>query len=257
MMNCDFIAKNSPYHCVPVVGVHGERALEISTAFSYADGTAITFYIIEQNDGHVLLSDNGETLLHLSSQGFNLSKHSITSLRNRVAHFGVMISEDGDFQLISQKTEVNFMMPIFIESLLVITQWEREHIALPEKSRNVVQEAEVLLRAWKPNEKLVSNPKIKGRSNLEFVFNFKQGNDYIDVISPNNISTGSVLRKVVDVKNGSYFDDRNDKVIIIIDDRENKESAEHEKDIITSLSGVILFSDLENKINNYSSTLIQ
>lgn len=64
-MNCNWLQTASAFDCVPVRCLHNEAGIEIGTPFSYADGTAIVLYAIEEED-RLLLSDNGEMLAHLS-----------------------------------------------------------------------------------------------------------------------------------------------------------------------------------------------
>ena len=56
-MNCDWLKTSTAFDCVPIRGLHGEQGVEIGTPFSYADGSAIVLYALEQGD-RVLLSDN-------------------------------------------------------------------------------------------------------------------------------------------------------------------------------------------------------
>ena len=80
-MNTDGLQAATHCDCVPVRGLHNEEGLEIGTPFSYADGTAIVLYAMDQ-DGRILLSDNGEMLAHLSSVGLKLH-HRLPLLRDR------------------------------------------------------------------------------------------------------------------------------------------------------------------------------
>ena len=90
-MNCNWLQTASAFDCVPIRGLHNEAGIEIGTPFSFADGTAIVLYAMEEGD-RLLLSDNGEMLAHLSAVGININKR-LSTLRDRVAPFGLTLTE--------------------------------------------------------------------------------------------------------------------------------------------------------------------
>jgi len=71
---------------------------------------------------------------------------------------------------------------------------------------------------------------VQGFSGRPLKFHFQIANQYIDAIQPNGISTGSELRKIVDLKTGSAMQES--EVLVIVDDRANPKSAKQEIDII-------------------------
>ncbi|GAA5232996.1 DUF1828 domain-containing protein [Verticiella sediminum] len=94
------------YDCVALTGLRGESAFEVGTPFSFADGTAIVLYLLEENQ-HVLVSDNGDTMAHLSSMGLEPYKHRrLNVLRERVAPFGYALGEKADFRVLSPRDQV-------------------------------------------------------------------------------------------------------------------------------------------------------
>ncbi len=241
-MNCAWLKEAAAFTCVPVTGIHGEQAIEVSTPFTFADGTSIVFYVIEENK-HTLISDNGESVAHLSSMGINVSANSIKSLAERVGVMGLSFGEHYDLRAIYPKSTSHNMLGQFVEGMLAVAQWEREHLRLTDKDRNLVEEAEFYLRTWKPNQKLEKRAKIKGQSKNIYTFDFLLDNEFIDIISPNHNATGAVMRKTADIQNSPYLENRS--IRIIVDDSEDSARADVERAILGSLTTAMLFSQLQ------------
>ncbi|MCI2809356.1 DUF1828 domain-containing protein [Eoetvoesiella caeni] len=241
-MNCDWLKDAAAFNCVPVRGINGEAGIEIGTPFSYADGTAIVFYALEHGD-HVLLSDNGDMLSHLSSVGINVSGNRMAHLKEKLAAHNFFMGDGLDVRAVFPKAQSAHMLASGISAMLSIAEWEHEHLALSERNRNIVEEAEILLRQWKPGCAIEKSPKIKGQSKNKYSFNYLIDGEYIDIIVPNHTATGAVMRKAGDIKNSPYLNGR--EIRIVIFDADEPERAEAERQIIGSLAKAMLYSQLE------------
>ena len=230
-MNCNWLHTASAFDCVPVRGLHDEAGIEIGTPFSYADGTAIVLYAMEEG-GRLLLSDNGEMLAHLSAVGIDVSRR-LPALRERVAPFGLTLTAQGDVRALVPVEQGSHMLAATISAMLSVAGWEREQFGLDEQTKNLADEAEIYLREWKPQANLERDPKIKGQSKREHSFDFLLDGEYIDVIGANHTATGATMRKAGDVKNSPYLYGRG--IRVVIDDRFDPERAEVERQILGSL----------------------
>ena len=119
------------------------------------------------------------------------------------------------------------MLATTISAMLSVAEWEREQLGLDEQTKNLADEAEILLREWKPQAILERRPKIKGQSKREHSFDFLLDDEYIDIITANHTATGATMRKAGDVKNSPGRDIR-----VVIDDRRDPERAEVERQIL-------------------------
>ena len=230
-MNRNWLHTASAFDCVPIRGLHNEAGIEIGTPFSYSDGTAIVLYAMEEGQ-QLLLSDNGEMLAHLSAVGININKR-LSTLRDRVAPFGLTLTDKGDVRAMVPIEQGSYMLATTISAMLSVAEWEREQLGLDEQTKNLADEAEILLREWKPQAILERRPKIKGQSKREHIFDFLLDGEYIDVIAANHVATGATMRKAGDVKNSPYLDSRS--IRVVIDDRSEPERAEVERHILGSL----------------------
>lgn len=241
-MNCDWLKKNVGFHCVPVRGIHGESGIEVGTPFSFSDGTAITLYLIEENR-HMLISDNGDTLAHLSSVGLEpQAGRRIQILRERVAQHGFAIGDQGDVRAVAPKEQGRHLFAQGITALLSLAAWEREQLGLDHETRSAADDAEILLREWKPLHELKRRPQIKGQSKRAHTFDYLLDGEYIDIIAPNHTATGAAMRKAGDVLNSPYLDGRT--VRVVVDDRQDPRRAEGERQILGSLVKAMMFTKL-------------
>ena len=241
-MNCDWLKTATAFDCVPVRGLHGERGVEIGTPFSYADGSAIVLYALEEGD-RILLSDNGEMLAHLEAVGVPVGRR-VATLRDRVARFGLTLGDKGDVRVLVPAEQGAHILATAISGLLSVAEWEREQVGLDEQTQNLAEEAEILLREWKPGATLERRPRIKGQSKREHTFAFLMDGEYIDVIPANHTATGATMRKAGDVKNSPYLAGR--EIRVVIDDRRDPDRADVERQILGSLVRAMTLSKLQS-----------
>ena len=119
-MNCNWLKVASAFDCVPVRGLHNERGIEIGTPFSYADGSAIVLYAMEEGD-RILLSDNGELLAHLATVGIQTGRR-VSILREHVARFGLTLSDRGDIRVLVSPDQGVHMLATAISAMLSVAE---------------------------------------------------------------------------------------------------------------------------------------
>lgn len=241
-MTCDWLKTATAFDCVPVRGLHGEHGVEIGTPFSYADGSAIVLYALEEGD-RILLSDNGEMLAHLEAVGIPVGRR-VATLRERVARFGLTLGDQGDVRALVPAEQGAHMLATAISGLLSVAEWEREQVGLDEQTQNLAGDAEILLREWKPGATLERRPKIKGQSKREHTFAFLMDGEYIDVIPANHTATGATMRKAGDVKNSPYLAGR--EIRVVVDDRRDPGRADVERQILGSLVRAMTLTKLQS-----------
>jgi hypothetical protein len=242
MLNCTWATELTKYDCRPVLGLDGETGLEIGTPFSMPDGSAINLYLMPAGR-HILLSDNGDTLAHLSGMGLDVwQAMRLRSLRDAASTHKLTLTDSGDFQMLARPEHAAFSFAQAITGLLAISNWASGQMKIEAKEHDLVAEAEPYIVARNPTANFIKRPKIRGASSAEHVFDFQHGNDLIDVISPNAASTGGVMRKVGDVINGPFL--LNLTPLIIVDDRQDPKRANNEIGILASLARAQTFTSL-------------
>lgn len=247
MLNCTWATALTKYDCREIRGLDGAPGLEIGTPFSLPDGAAINLYLMPVGQ-HILISDNGDTLAHLSSMGLDIWNASrMKSLRDIVAQHNLTLSEAGDFRAITQPNGAAFCFAQAITSLLAVSQWANEQMKGAPRETNLQAEAEPYIIARNQGAIFIRNPRFRGASRAEHRFDFQHGDEIIDVISPQPISTGGVMRKVGDVMNGPFADGFS--LLVIVDDRADPDKAHAEMGILASIVQTIPFSQLTQTVH--------
>lgn len=241
-MNCHWLTNNLGYECRPVPALRtADVALEVDTPFRFSDGEPIGFYLVESGPT-LRVSDNADTLSHLSALGLAHDSRRNKSIRDRIAKHGLVLSDYGEIYALGDKASAETLIASYISALLSISEYESEALRSTVATDLFILEVEASLKVWKPGESLIKRPKITGLSRNEYSFDFRLGPRLIDAITPRANSTGAMLRKASDVLNGPKAD--NLSILAVIDDRTNPESAEIEKAIISGLTSAVLFSRL-------------
>ena len=243
MLTCEWAQTLTRYDCQTVRGITGGSGLRIGTPFSLPDGAAINIYLMEAGAQHVLISDNGDTLAHLSALGLDLAHHArMRALRDVVSGHGITLGDHGDFTMLTQQKTAAWSFARSITALLAVAQWAREQLKDSPKEHDLIAEAEPYIVARSPEAQLRRHVHIRGASMTDHVFDFQQGTELIDIISPSPQATGGVMRKVGDVANGPFADTVS--TLIIVDDRNDPRKARSEMAILSSIARTQPFSGL-------------
>ena len=239
-MNCQLIANKFAFDCTPLFTARGEQAFELGTPFAFVDGAAINVYAIPHGDT-LELTDNGDTMLHLTSMGMAAwHKSKLASLRRSIEPHALTFTEQGEIKAYGKADHAALLIAQFISGILAVAQMERTALGVPDKADNLADEVEMLLRIWKPKLTLVRIPCVKGISGHEYDFDFMFGDELVDVIAPHHNATGGVMRKLGDVLSGPG----QHKALVIVDDRAEPERAETELQIIAMLARAMPLSKL-------------
>lgn len=242
-MNCQLIANQFAFDCTPLLTTKGEEAFELGTPFAFADGAAINVYAIPHGDS-LELTDNGDTMLHLTGMGMAAwHKSKLVSLQRSIEPHGLTFTAQGEIKAYGKADHATLLIAQFISGILAVAQMERTALGVPDKSDNLADEVEMLLRGWKPQFTLVRSPRVKGISGHEYDFDFMFGDELVDVLTPHHNATGGVMRKLGDVLSGSG----QHKALVIVDDRADPERAETELQIIAMLARAMPLSKLMSK----------
>ena len=242
-MNCQLIANKFAFDCTPLLTTKGEQAFELGTPFAFADGAAVNVYAIPHGDT-LELTDNGDTMLHLTGMGMAAwHKSKLALLQRSIEPHGLAFTEQGEIKAYGKADHAALLIAQFISGILAVAQMERAALGVPDKADNLADEVEMLLRSWKPKFTLVRAPHVKGISGHEYDFDFMFGDELVDVLVPHHSATGGGMRKLGDVLSapGQH------KALVIVDDRAEPERAETELNIIAMLARAMPLSKLISK----------
>ncbi|ACT50723.1 DUF1828 domain-containing protein [Methylovorus glucosotrophus] len=242
MLTCEWVQALTKFDCRSVRTLDGSSGLEVGTPFSLPDGSAINLYLVPASN-QILISDNGDTVAHLSGMGLDIwQQRRLKSLRDAASNHKLCLTDEGDFRALATNENASFVFAQVITGLLAVSQWAAHQMNVEVKEHDIAAEAEPYILARSPNARFIKNPKVMGASRALHTFDFQHGNELIDVISANPLSTGSVMRKVGDVTNGPYIEGLSP--LIIVDDRIDSFKARNEMSILASIARTQPFSIL-------------
>ena len=231
-MNCEKLQELLGMRCI----ARGMDSIEIVTPFTFSDGSGFEIFASTRGE-QVHLFDDGFTLSQLHSAGLDLrSKRRWSPLRSIASLYNVTLSDDGVFETLAPASSPSLGFARFISALIGVSSWEREQAGVSADASWLVEEVALYLQAWKPNEKLLRKPSIRGFSGRTLTFDFALNGKYIDAILPHGITTGAELRKLVDFDSSSAKLDS--EALIVLDDRSNPEQAKQERDILSRVATV-------------------
>jgi len=242
MLTCSWAASLTRYDSRMVQGLDGSAVLEIGTPFALVDGSAVVLYVVEHGS-HLLISDNGDTLMHLEGMGLDVwqsARHR--AIRERAQHHGVTLDTAGDFRCLAQPEQAAFVFAKAVSGLLAISDWAAEQLRMPNVERDLPAEAEPYIIARNPDLAFERRKVVRGASRTEYRFDLRHGSDLIDVIAPSAQATGGVMRKASDVLNGPFAEGLSP--LIIVDDRTDETKARQEISIIGAVTRAMPFSRL-------------
>lgn len=248
MVSCEWASMLTRYDCKKLRTVHGADCLEIGTPFSLPDGSAINLYVIPQGTDHLIISDNGDTLLQLSSMGIDVwNSARLRGLREAISREKIVLDNKGDFRTITTTSNAPMAFAQAVTGLLAVSHWASNQLKAEPAERDLAAEAEPYIIARAPEAEFIRNARVKGASRAEHIFDYRHGDDLIDVIAPTPQSTGGVMRKVGDVINGPFADPYSP--LIIVDDRFEPLKADKEIGILASLTRTQSFSSLTGTVH--------
>ena len=206
-------------------------AIEVVTPFTFADGDGIELFA-QDYESQILFFDDGLTLFHLHNAGVRLGKHRTRwqPLISIAEKYAVTLSDDGVFETLAPATNPSHGFARIMSTLLGVAAWEREQVGVAVDESILIDEVAMNLQAWKPQEKIIRNPTVKGFSGRTLKFDFEMMGEYIEAIQPHSASTGATLRKIIDLNSAAV--NVRKPALVIVDDRVNQSTAKQEIDII-------------------------
>lgn len=229
-MTCSAIIASLGYECRELA----DNILEVDTAFSFADGEAMSFYVLQSGAG-LVLSDNADALAHLLSVGLPLrTSRSLSPIARLVGAHGVTLTPRGEIRTECRAPELGNGIARFLSALVEISRFERDRLGLSEAVVIFSDEVELYLRSWKPNAEITNAPSVIGATGGSYEFDFRMDDLVIDCIAAKGRSTGTLLRKASDVR----ARENAPGIMAVIDDRTDPEHAARESNILAS-SGLV------------------
>jgi hypothetical protein len=240
MMICDELSKLlgiSCHHLADDIAV-------VDTAFAYKDGDPVQLFI-EKIGPQVRFFDDGGTLLHFLGRGMSLDGKKIKFIKAIAEPHGVALNVNGELEIWTSQNDAPGAFVRYLATIVGIIDWEEKHIGASTDISLLVEEIGLCLRAWRPELAIQSEPEYTGISGQKFKLDYFFDEFGVIGVTPHHSSVGSALRKLIDIKAKAENSDL--KILAIMDDRLDPESAKKEGLVMESIAKVWKMTSLEQQ----------
>lgn len=243
MMICNRISEILGLTCHPLTD-DGSVAM-IDSPFKYADGGDVPIFI-EKLGPQIRFFDDGGSLLHLMGRGLGLGDHRKTKFIKRIAEsHEVVLNDLGELEIWATEERAPAAFASYIAVMLMLSKWESEQIGVSTDISLFLDEVALCLRAWRPSARISDGPEYTGISGHIYRLDFSVDDEVVIAVTPHHASVGSAAKKLLDIRGVHAYKDL--KVIVIMEDRQDPESAKHEGRVLDSVSNVMMMSALERR----------
>lgn len=125
-MSCEELFNRMGFNCIK----RDDYTYRIDTPISFPDGEPISLYFIDRGN-YVLVSDNADTLFHLSSVGMDVSDRKKWRGVSQIASaFGIKLENSGAVTGQALANGAHNLVARFMGAMLAIAEMEREYMGL-------------------------------------------------------------------------------------------------------------------------------
>lgn len=203
----------------------------VCTPHLFCGGRPAVYYI-RQNGRKVEINDHALNL-RLFEQSLPDPDKAIKTMSRLICLASDAVTfEHGILKALSPIEDAGIAIGHYLNVLSKLTTYAPSNVK-QQDAQEILDIIYAFLKS-KYGENLTIAPKVLGQSGWNHDFSFKAGNKMIDYAKPSSNKTGSLLRKMFDVKN------LNDDAAfqIILDDRQNVELFKKESEILSVIASI-------------------
>jgi hypothetical protein len=215
----------------------------IDSPFTYPDGDELPIFI-EKIGPQLRFFDDGGALFHLLGRGVTLDDHRKTKFIKNIAEPNqVSLNTLGELETWSTEAEAPAAFARYVSTMLSLAKWESEQLGVFTDLSLFLDEVSVCLRAWKPYAEIKDGPEYTGISGHVYKFHFSVDGEPVLAVNPRHASVSSAAKKLLDIRAADAY--KGLKIFVIMDDRQDKTSANNEARILDVVGNVMMMSALE------------
>lgn len=217
----------------------------IDTSFTFQDGSGVPVYV-EKVGKQIRFFDDGEVILHLRGRGVALDDKKKTKfLKNITEPNSVMLSEAGELEIWSSANEAPAAFAKYISAILSLVRWESDQIGVATDLSLLISEVALCLRVLKPTAQISEGPEYVGISGHKYKLDLNFDGEAVLAISTHHAAVSSAAKKLLDIRGAMENDGL--KVLVVIDDRHDSETAKKEGLILDAVANVWMMTRLEKE----------
>lgn len=215
----------------------------LETPFCWVTESPYDVFVEQINDKfHVF--DDGLSMHEILVAGVDMeSRYKWDSLRRIVSGWNVNFNHTGGFESFSSMDKARETISNYLRAMNSVDEWILDQVLNRKPVDTLVEDSKELLKRWWQTAEVVNHPKIGAIYGEQLEFDFKIKDTYVDVISPTK--SASTIRKLVATP-------KENKTLVVIDDRTDLKTAEREKTVISMVSNAIMYTRLEQNASAFS-----
>lgn len=215
--------------------VHSDGTASIMVPVLLPGGSPVHAFV--KNEGNAVeISDLGDTVACANALGVGFRQRFVHGLQARIEQAGAVLI---DGEITATASSFLHAYATFVKASVYAEQYINERMAPNEDDDVLVETVLSQLEKRNPGIKLEKNVKVLGASGQEHIFPIRAESRLIYPLHPNGHSTGSALRRIVDVENAGEL-----APIVVLDDSETRNKARQEAQIIGAVAKTMLLSEL-------------
>ena len=223
----------------------------IQTPFTFHDGDEMPVFV-EQVGSRIRFFDDGGFYMHFRSRGVNLSTASQTKfIKTTAEQHGCTFNSAGEIEVWTERNAAPQGFANYIGAAMELLRWEKAHTGIAADTSLFVEEVALCLRAWKPSQTLARSPKIEGITGKLHEFAFSLDGVLISAVGLHHAAISSSLHKLIDIK--AKPENSHIETMVVLDDRQDPETAKREARVISGVSSVIVMSRLQKNAGVHST----
>jgi hypothetical protein len=217
----------------------------IDTPFAFPDGDEIPVFV-EKMSGQVRFFDDGGTIMHLLGRGVSLDDHRKTKfIKNLAEPNGVSLTEMGELEIWAKSEDAPIAFAKYMSTMLALSSWELDQNGVSTDASLFLDEVAMCLRAWKSSATLSDGKEFEGVSGHVYKMDFQLDGDAVLAIGTHPATVSATAKKLLDIRASTKNDKL--KILLIIDDRRDADTAKSEGLILDSLSNVMMMTQLQRR----------
>jgi hypothetical protein len=247
MMICSSISELIGFECHPLSD-DGSVAM-IDTPFAFPDGDEIPVFV-EKMAGQVRFFDDGAFIMHLLGRGVSLDDHRKTKfIRNLAEPNGVLLTDMGELEIWTPQENAPLAFAKYVATMLALSRWEVDQNGVSTDTSLFLDEVAMCLKAWKSDLPLGDGQEFTGVSGHVYKMDYQFDGAAVLAIGTHPATVGSTAKKLLDIR--AETQNRHLKILLIIDDRRDADTAKSEGLILDSLSNVMMMTQLQRRAQVY------
>lgn len=217
----------------------------VDSPFRYPDGDSIPVFI-EKIGPQIRFFDDGGTLLHLLGRGISLDDHRKTKFIKSISQpYQVNLNDSGEIEIWATEAEARYAFARYMSTLISLAKWESEQAGVSTDLSLFLDEVAVCLRSWRPNARITDGPEYKGISGHRYRFHFGVDDEAVLAVNPRHASMSAAAKRLLDIRAVDEY--KALKILIIMDDRQDKDAARNEARVLNLVGNVMMMSALEHQ----------